>query len=296
MGSDNPLEWARRKRDKLDDLAAPEMLARFARCRDVCLPGVPLAAPIGFCMNGDPWNTTGWKVGDEAERAEAVRKGRFPFKKRDPRDPKVYGAITRTGDLHEIWWLGTEAGETPSPVATDPRCPAVTLADDPEVLKILGRKASVGGDWYGDDDGNAAVGFANLARHWRGARGDLHRSLRWDEDDKRATLWRWCCAQARWSAGGRGIGHINDYAAELAALPEERRWARFLALAAAEDDRGSRHAQDEYTALRTCQKIEGARLAAARIPAEPWALAWLDDGLSDAERAQVYARLVDVSS
>jgi len=296
MGADDPLRWARKHAGKLDDLTAPAMLERFARCRDVCLPGVPLAAPIGFCMNGDPWNTTGWKVGDQAERDAAVANGRFPFKPRkDPRDAGVYGAVTREGDLHEIWWFGTEAGKTPTPVATDPRCPAVTLADDPEVVKILGRKASTGAGWHGDDDGNAAVGFANLRRHWRQAREDIHRSLRWDEGDKRATLWRWCCAQARWSAGGRGIGHINDYAAELAALPEERRWARFLELAAAEDDGGSRHRQDEYTALRTAQKLEGARLAAARIPSEPWAAAWLADGMTDGERARVYARLVAIS-
>ena len=72
VGSDNPVKWAGGKRDKLDDLAAPAMLALFAEARDVCLPGVPLAAPIGFCFNGDPWNTTGWKVGDQRERDEAI--------------------------------------------------------------------------------------------------------------------------------------------------------------------------------------------------------------------------------
>jgi hypothetical protein len=295
MGADHPERWARKHAGKLDDLTAPAMLARFTRCRDVCLPGVPLAAVVGFAMNGDEWNTTGWKVGDQAERDAAVAKGRFPFKKKDPRDASVYGAVTRTGDLHEIWWFGTEAGKTPTPVATAPDCPAVTLADDPEVVKILGRRASTGAGWYDDEDGNAAVGFANLRRHWRQARAALAPSLRWDEDDKRATLWRWCCTQARWSAGGRGIGHINDYATELAALPEAQRWGRFMQLAGAEDDAGSRHRQDEYTALRTAQKLEGARLAVGRIPSESWARAWLDDGLTDVERAAVYARLVEVS-
>lgn len=295
MGNVDPVRWARKHAGKLDDLTSPAMLERFVRCRDVCLPGVPLAAVVGFCMNGDEWNTTGWKVGDEAERQKAIRDGRFPFKRKDPRDPEVYGAVTRTGDLHEIWWFGTEAGKTPAPVATAPDCPAVTLADDPEVMKILGRKASTGDDWYGDDDGNAAVGFANLRRHWRGARAALHPSLRWDENDKRATLTRWAWAQCRWSAGGRGIEHVNDYARELAALDESRRWGHFMQLAAAEDDGGSRHRQDEYTALRTAQKIEGARLAVGRIPSEPWAEAWLDDGLSDAERAAVYARLVELT-
>ena len=297
MGATEPTRWARGKRDKLDDLAAPAMLELFTAARDVCLPGVPIAAPIGFCFNGDKWNTTGWKVGDQAERDAAVATGRFPFKRKDPSDRSVYGAVTRTGDLHEIGWFGTEAGKTPTPVATDPRCPAVYLADDAEVVKILGRKAKTGGDWYEADEDNTAVGFANLRRHWWDAREDLHPSLRWAADDKRASLWRWALASMHWSAGGRACIHVNAYARELAALPESQRWGRFVTLAAAEDDEGNRHRADEYSAIRTCQKIEGAVLACERIPEEPWALEWLrDDGLSDAERAAVYARLVEVST
>ena len=54
--------------------------------------------------------------------------------------------------------------------------------------------------------------------------------------------------------------------------------------------------EDEYSAIRTAQKIEGGVLACARIPAEPWALAWLRaDGLTDAERASVYARFASIA-
>lgn len=293
MGSDNPVKWAGGKRDKLDDLAAPAMLALFAEARDVCLPGVPLAAPIGFCFNGDPWNTTGWKVGDQRERDEAIAKGKRPFKRGVRGD---YGGVDREGDLHEIWWFGTEAGKTPTPVATDPRCPAVYLADDPEVVKILGRKAKTGGAWYGADEDNVAVGFANLRRHWRGARVDLDDSISWAEDDKRATLWRWAMASMHWSAGGGGSNHANAYAAELAAVPEAQRWALFMRLAAEHDDAGNRHRQDEYSALRTAQKIEGARLAVACVTSEPWAAEWLDDGMSAVERERVYGRLAEFSA
>jgi hypothetical protein len=294
VGADSPDKWAREKRYKLDDLTKAPMLVVFAKARDVCIPGLPLAAALGFCLNGDPYNTTGWKVGDEAERARAVEKGRRPFKK-DVRGD--YGGVDREGDLHEVWWFGTEAGKTPTPVATDPRCPAVTLASSDEVVKILGRKASTGGAWYGDDEGNAAVGFANLRRHWESAREDLDERISWARDDKRATLWRWAMTSMRWSAGGRGVNHANAYVDELAALPEERRWGKFMLLAAEHDDAGNRHRQDEYSALRTAQKIEGAVLACARIPAEPWALAWLRaDGLTDADRAAVYARLVEAST
>jgi hypothetical protein len=294
MGAAHPVRWAAGKRDKLDELA--RHLELFARCRDVCLPGVPLAAPFGFCLNGDRWNTTGWKVGDQAERDEYSAKGRFPFKNRDPRDRSVYGAVTRTGDLHEIWWFGTEAGKTPTATATDPRCPAVYLADDPEVIKAIGRAASTGARWYGDDEGNAAVGFANLRRHWHGARVDLDDRISWAADDKRATLWRWAMASMHWSAGGGGSNHANAYVDQLAAVPESKRWGAFMRLAAETDGGKSRHRDDEYSALRTAQKIEGAVLACEHIPSEPWALEWLrEDGLSDVQRAAVYARLVEVS-
>ncbi len=294
MGAAHPVRWAEGKRDKVADLI--KLMEHFERSRDVCLPGVPIAAAFGFCFNGDKWNTTGWKVGDQAERDEYNAKGRFPFKNRDPRDPKVYGAVTRTGDLHEIGWFGTEAGKTPTPVATDPRCPAVYLADDPEVVKILGRPAVTGARWYGADEDNVAVGLANLRRHWHGARVDLDARISWAEDDKRATLWRWAMASMHWSAGGGGSNHANAYADQLAAVPEPRRWGLFMRLAAETDGGRSRHRDDEYSAIRTAQKIEGAVVACECIPSEPWALEWLrDDGLSDAERAAVYARLVEVS-
>lgn len=293
MGGSNPNDWARSKRDKLDDLTTAPMLLVFAKARDVCIPNLPLAAACGFCLNGDPYCTTGWKVGDEAERERAIEKGRRPFKKGVRGD---YGGVDREGDLHEIWWFGTEAGKTPTPVATDPRCPAVYLASSEEVVKILDRNASTGGAWYGDDEGNAAVGFANLRRHWEGARDDLDARISWARDDKRATLWRWAMASMHWSAGGRGSNHANAYAEQLAALPEEQRWGAFMRLSAEHNDSGNRHRQDEYSAIRAAQKIEGGVLACARIPSEPWALAWLRaDGLADAERASVYARLASIA-
>lgn len=295
MGSDNPFQWARDKRHKLDDMGA-EWREWTAKARDVSLPGVPLAALAGFCANGDPYCTTGWRVGDEAERERAVEKRRFPFKNKDPRDPKVYGHIG-SKDLHEVGWWGTEAGRCPTPVATDPECPWVTLADDEDVVKVLGREAVKGGAWYGAVADQCAIGCANLRRHWRAMRRRLDPRLQWDEDDKRAPLCRWAFAMMTWSAGGRGAQHVNDYADRLAALPESQRWAEFCRLAAAEDDDGNRHRQDEYSALRTAQKLEAAVVFAPMIAEEPWALAWLraDGFADDAERTAVYARLSEVS-
>lgn len=293
MGA-TPKEWARSKRRKIDQMG-DDWIEWTTKARDVCLPGVPLAALMGFCFNGDAYNTTGWRVGDDKEREDAIRKGRFPFKSEDPRDPKVYGHIG-SNDLHELGWYGTEAGHCPTPVATDPKCPWVRLADDAEVMKVLDRKAVIGGDWCNAIADQCAIGVANLRRHWHSAREDLHPSLRWDEDDKRATPWRYFLAMAHWSAGGRACDHVNACAEKVAAVPEAKRWATFARLAAEADDAGNRHRQDEYTAWKTACKIEGGVVASRALP-EDWAEGWLrDDGFdSEAERDAVNARLAEIA-
>ena len=99
-----------------------------------------------------------------------------------------------------------------------------------------------------------------------------------------------------WSAGAGGmLRHLARYAEELAALAPAARWGAFCRSAAEVDDRGARHAQDEYSALRTSQKLQAARLAAQWTGEGPAALAWLDDGLG-ADRDAVMARLAAVSS
>lgn len=294
MSATEPVRWARGKRDKVKAYAASDVGEHSAAALAVCLAGVPLAAALGFCANGDAYNTTGWRVGDESERQEALRKGRRPFVKGDPREG--YGGIGQKPALHELGYYGVEAGKTPTPVATDPDCPWVKLATSDEVRKILGRPAVTGGAWYGATADLCAVGLANLRRHWRGARADLHPSLQWDPEDKRRTLWRWALAMMRWSAGTGGIRHVNAYADELAALPEAQRWGRFVVLAARDDSDARKHRSDEYSAIRTCQKIEAGVVATEYLPAEPWALEWLrEDGLTDAVRPAVYARLAEVS-
>lgn len=295
MGAAHPVRWAEGKRDKFADLLVGPFEEWTCKALEVCLPGVPFAGPVGFVLNGDPWNTTGWHVGDQKERDEASAKGRFPFKNKDPRDPKVYGHIG-SDDLHELGWYGTEGGHCPTPCATDPGCPWVKLARSEAVVKILGREAVTGSLWYGAIPDQCAVGVANLARHWRDAREDLHPLLRWPADDKRFTLWRWAMASMHWSAGGRACTHVNAYREQLVTLPEEKRWGAFMRLAAETDGGKSRHRDDEYSAIRTAQKIEGACLAAKELE-DAGALEWLrDDGLSDGERAAVYARLVEVST
>ena len=95
-----------------------------------------------------------------------------------------------------------------------------------------------------------------------------------------------------WSAGGRGAQHVNDYADRLATLPEGERWAEFCRLAAAEDDDGNRHRQDEWSCLRTLQKLEAGKIFAPMLGED---VSWFDDGIGDDERVTLYARLVEVS-
>lgn len=289
MSAQHPVSWAAEKRHKLRAMG-PSWVEWTTKARDVSLPGVPVAALAGFCANGSPYNTTGWRVGDQRERDEAIAKGRRPFKRGVRGD---HGGVDREGDLHELGWFGTEAGKTHAPVATATDCPWVTLATSADVVKVLGRPAVTGGAWYGAVADQCAIGCANLARHLRAARRRLDERLQWD-DTKPVTLWRWAVGMMTWSAGGRGAMHVNAFAAELATLPEAARWGRFMELAAATDDGGNRHRQDEYSAIRTAQKFEAAVLFASKLP-ERWASEWLADGLTPDARARIYDRLVEVA-
>lgn len=292
MGSADPAEWVRSKRTKLRTIARGEVARHTRAALAVCMPSVPVAAALGFALNGDPYNTTGWLAGDQAERDAALRKGRRPFIKGDP--TKGYGAIG-SDDLHELGWFGVEGGHCPTAVATDPDCPWVRLADSDEVVKILGRAAPIGRGWYRDVAAQCAVGVANLLRHMRQIREALDPRLSWPADRKAVTLWQWSMACISWSAGtGRAARHVNAYAAELSPLEERLRVGEFMRLAAAIDDDGSRHRQDEYSALRDAQKREGGRAAAALTGEGDAALAFLDDGLG-ADRPAVHARLVETS-
>jgi len=297
VGNAHPKEWAEDKKRRLRSYVEGDVGVWSAKARDVCLPGVPLAALLGFAANGNQYNTTCWRVSDEAERQEALRVGRKPFGG-DPREG--YGRIG-SDDLHELGEFGIEGGHCPTPCATDPSCAWVVGAKSEAVRKILDREGVTGARWYKATADNCAIGAWNIARHMESARkklAEVDPRLSWHEDDKRATLWRSFAGSASWSAGSGGFTkHVRRFAAELAALPEGPRVGRFLQLAARDDDPGNRHRQDEWTALRWAQKHEAAVMCAPWIAAEPWAMEWLrGDGLSDAERDAVYAALVSAST
>lgn len=292
MSSAHPDAWARDKRSKLQRYAEGEVASFSRAARDVMLPGVPVAALLGFAANGARnENTTGWIVGDDAERAHALIVGRKPLGG-DPRDG--YGAVGGKPSLHELGPFGVEAGYTPSAVATDAGCPWVSLARSEGVRTVLARDGVTGPRWHGAVEDQCVIGVANLRRHLGAVRSRLDESLQWDPDAP-VTLWGYALAMMSWSAGSGGAAkHVHRYTLALASAPEAQRWGLFVRLAAGYTGDGHRHARPSYSALRTAQKLSAGRLAAQWTGEGDAALAWLDDGLDD-ERAAVYDALVKAS-
>lgn len=295
MGASDPKAWARDKRSRLRAYVDGEVGEWAAKARDVCLPGVPVAALLGFAANGKPkTNTTGWIVGDQRERDEALRKGRKPLGG-DPREG--YGHVG-SDDLHELDAFGVEGSRCPTPCATGDS-PWVAGARSESVRKVLGRAGVEGGDWYGATADAVVIGVWNVRRHVNAARrklAELDQRLSWESDEKPITAYMLGCGSMSWSAGSGGLArHFAPYAATLAALPEAKRLAEFDRLASLADGGKNRHGDDEWTALRRRQKEAGAALCAPWIAGEPWALEWMADGLTAAERDALDAALVKVA-
>jgi hypothetical protein len=283
MGTSLPKSWALDKRDKAARYVTGEVRDALLLAIPVLCPGVPFEAVVGACLNGGRnENTTGWKSCSDAERAEALRLGRKPLGG-DPRSG--YGNVNAR-NLHELGPLGAEAGYTPGLVAVD-GTPWATLAKSDGVKRALGREGVTGAAWHGAVRDQLVIGLASVVRHGREVISRLDARIRptvgLDGLPASWTLWAWALACAGWSAGDGGMArHVNAYADRLAAVPEAQRWALFCRLAGDVDDPGFKHRADEYTALRTRQKIEGARLA-ARLTGNTCALAWLDDGAADTD-------------
>lgn len=295
MSSATPTAWARDKARKVRRYAEGDVARYVRRARDVMMPGVPVAALLGCAANGGVnENTTGWISGTQEEAAHALVVGKKPLGG-DPRSG--YGHVGGR-DLNELGPFGPEGNHVGELVA-GPGSTWAELAGTPGVVKALGRAGVTGERWYGAVADQCAIGVACLARHAHGAWKRLDPRIRWAEDGDGApkvwTLWAYACAMMSWSAGdGRAVEHISAYAGELAEVGEALRWGAFSRLAGVDDARGFKHRQDEYSSLRTNQKLEAARVAAQWIRDEPWAAAWLDDGLG-AARAAVMARLAAIS-
>lgn len=283
MGTSLPRAWALDKRDKAARYVTGEMRDAILLATAALCPGVPLEAVVGAALNGGRnENTTGWKSCSADERAEALRAGRKPL---GGSPTEGYGAVT-SRSLHELGPLGAEAGHVPELVAGE-GTPWAAFARSDGVRRALGREGVIGAAWYGAVRDQVVIGVASIVRHGRDVFSRLDARVRpevgLDGLPASWTLWPWALALATWSAGNGGLAkHVNRHADALAAVDERARWAEFCRRAAAVDDPGAKHAQDEYTALRDRQKLEGARLA-ARLTGNTCALAWLDDGAGDSD-------------
>lgn len=279
MSAASPSAWAASKRDKATRYVR-ELGPLIARASDALTLGVPVAAHVGFAVNGSrKSNTTGWRSCSADERAEALREGRKPLGG-DPRNG--YGAVD-SNDLHELGPWGVEGNRVPELVATG-SCPWATLATSDGVRAVLGRDGSTGAGWYDDVDAQVVIGVANLARHSRLMNAKLPAALRWD-DAAPWTLWRWFLTSMAWSAGEGGTArHVGRYIADLSAAPEASRVAVFARCASTYDGDGRKHARPSYSVLRGLQKTAAGSLAAT-IANDAAALAWLRVDIDDATTA-----------
>lgn len=293
MSAKDPRRWAEGNREQAAWYVR-HYVGHLTKARDICTPGAPVAALIGIACNGGVnENTTGWITGTAAEREDALRKGRYPLKNRSPREG--YGSIGGRRSLHELGPFGVEAEYTPNEVAKG-SCPWVSLAMTSEMVKeALGRRGKIGADWFDAVEDQFVIGVANINRHGRAVNARLDKRLRWIEDGDRGpkvwTLWSLGMAAMAWSAGAGGASkHVNAYADRLAAMDPTRWFGEFMRFAAEDDDDARKHRADEYSAIRTWQKMQCGLLAAKYTSEDA---AWFDDFLAD--RDAVMTELTRVS-
>jgi len=193
----------------------------------------------------------------------------------------------------EIGAYQTEAGLQPGPYPNpDPNAPYNNwgkLANDPRVVQLLGRAASMVPDaWKQLPDDQAAVGLVNLRRYTDQLAAQIPASIRPTRYD---TQWAVAMAFTAFSAGiGGARGLFTRYATQLTTVPEVDRWSRLLWLLARDIQNGfhpsggaGRHGNVAYDALRTMQKFEAGRQLAVRTGGDA---KWFDLGMGQWKDAQ----------
>lgn len=193
----------------------------------------------------------------------------------------------------EIGYFQTEAGERGQPAP-----PSNTQAQynrwglwafDPLTVRALGRPASMVPDaWKQLPDDQAAVGLVNLRKYTDELSTLLPASIR---PTKYNTQFAVAMAFTAFSAGTNGARNLfTRYATQLAALPEEQRWAQLVWLLARDIQNGylppggaGRHGNVAYDALRTMQKLEAGRQLAVAVGGNA---AWFDLGMGAGQAAE----------
>lgn len=175
----------------------------------------------------------------------------------------------------EMGWAGITGGTTSlTPPSTDRSTENdyYDLHNDPRVVAVLGRPASMApGGWRSLPD-QTAVGIVSLIDHGRGTSQRLDERIRparvgspSEISSSAGSPWFTFLAFAGWSAGdGRAASHINQYADELAGVPEEYRPSALYYFVARDAASGGQmgpagsHNNRAYTILRTWQKLASA--------------------------------------
>lgn len=136
----------------------------------------------------------------------------------------------------------------------------------PEVVAMLGRAACMEANCWrlsvaGTVADQVAVGIVSLAKNGL----SLMRRLPPEVWPSTTGLWFMALASMGWSAGSAGAeAHLRPYLAQLAAAPEEGRfalWQRLIALAGYDRSLGGSadsHSNPAYTLVRTAQKLRTA--------------------------------------
>ena len=143
-----------------------------------------------------------------------------------------------------------------------------TLRTDPLVRELLGRDAIApdGDAWQSAVRDQTAVGLADLRRGQRAVADQLPTVA----PATPGSAWGWYLALSAWSAGAGGTaGHLRPHAAQLAAVPSSQRVGAYLTALIGDVSAGRfssseslSHRNAAYSALRTLQKLECARLLA----------------------------------
>lgn len=275
----NPYSWGREKQVFFRRVWDPGEVGQSAR-RMVpeIWPGVPYEAFLGFAANG------------------TVRGGTTE----DTARPPPYGA---NNSFHEIGIYGTEAGRTsasevgsfpgipvPVPLAPAPGMQSNSwraLANNPDVVRLLGHPASLSPNGWTPVPDQTAVGIVNI----RKAADRVARGIGRAAPNDRNSLWSVAIGFGGWSAGTSGMAnHIRRYEAEIAQYPDAQKWGAFLAAVARDRPSGYKHSNPAYSAMRTWQKLEAGRQLA--INNGSGRQNWFATGLPNEEEvAQVLHRI-----
>lgn len=262
----SPIRNAASNRTHLAHEADQPLGRAFRRFGPIAVPGTPWQAWLGF--------TTSASMTDNTTECPAALVG-------------TTAACARQR-FHEIGVgqvpAGPREGPAPNPDPNAPNNAWGKLAGSPLTVQLLGRPATmVPNAWKTAPDDQAAMTIVSLRNDFENAQRSLDARIR---PTTLGTPWGVAMAFASFSAGGGGTARaFNRFAPELASVPEAQRWSALLALLDRKMRDGTlppgapEHPNPYYTAMRTWQKLENARVLAQSTGGSAADVAFFSDNL-----------------